>query len=355
MSKVIESVELRYQEGNSDKVYKASVEEAEDGYVVNFAYGRRGSALNTGTKTQSPVTLEEARKIYAKLVNSKTRKGYQVFTGAGGEAISIAENAGEDTGLRPQLLNPVDGETASAYIRHPDWCVQEKFDGRRMLLRSSAGVITAANRRGRATAAPEGVTEALEPVNRPFVIDGELVGEHYHCFDLLYNRGIDLRSLPYSQRLAMLEGFFGKLESEYFSIVVTACGNTRQRFVEKLRADGKEGVVLKHLLMPWNAGRPASGGNALKLKFWETCSCVVSKVNAQRSVEVALDGRSVGNVTIPPNHAVPEPGQVVEVRYLYVNAEGGSLYQPVYLGVRDDIPVEECTFEMQNLKYKAAA
>jgi len=38
-----------------------------------------------------------------------------------------------------------------------------------------------------------------------------------------------------------------------------------------------------------------------------------------------------------------------------VDAQGDSLYQPVYLGVRDDISADECTEEAQQLKYKAAA
>jgi hypothetical protein len=43
---------------------------------------------------------------------------------------------------------------------------------------------------------------------------------------------------------------------------------------------------------------------------------------------------------------------LVEVWCLYVNGIGGSLYQPVYLSVRDDVPVADCTVERQRLKYK---
>ena len=58
-----------------------------------------------------------------------------------------------------------------------------------------------------------------------------------------------------------------------------------------------------------------------------------------------------GNVTIPPNHEIPTTGQVVECRYLYAFRESGSIYQPVYLGARDDITSDECT--TAQLKYKA--
>ena len=51
---------------------------------------------------------------------------------------------------------------------------------------------------------------------------------------------------------------------------------------------------------------------------------------------------------------MPAAGQVVEIRYLYVAGPGGSLYQPVYLGVRDDVRIEDCTVERQHIKYRAA-
>jgi bifunctional non-homologous end joining protein LigD len=57
-----------------------------------------------------------------------------------------------------------------------------------------------------------------------------------------------------------------------------------------------------------------------------------------------------GNVTIPANHSIPDHGAVVEVRYLYAFKESGCLYQPVFLGVRDDILPTECVAEQ--LKFK---
>jgi hypothetical protein len=34
---------------------------------------------------------------------------------------------------------------------------------------------------------------------------------------------------------------------------------------------------------------------------------------------------------------------MVEVKYLYVRGMAGSRYQPIYLGVRDDVPVADRT------------
>lgn len=48
-----------------------------DLFIVNFRYGRRGANLQEGTKTVFPVSYEEAKREYEKLVVSKTKKGYQ--------------------------------------------------------------------------------------------------------------------------------------------------------------------------------------------------------------------------------------------------------------------------------------
>ena len=73
-SKAIKSTSLYYKAGSSDKVYNASIEEVNGKYVVNFSYGRRGSALKSGSKTNSPVSSKEAENIFIKIVNEKTTK-----------------------------------------------------------------------------------------------------------------------------------------------------------------------------------------------------------------------------------------------------------------------------------------
>jgi len=76
--RVIEQARLWFREGTSDKVYEVDlVEVAPNQYVVNFRYGRRGSALSDGTKTATPVDLAKARAIFGKLVAEKTAGGYK--------------------------------------------------------------------------------------------------------------------------------------------------------------------------------------------------------------------------------------------------------------------------------------
>ena len=81
--KLIRRISLGFQEGKSDKVYEVDLcEVGPDQFVVNFRYGRRGSALKDGSKTPLPVDLQKAEQVYEKLVSSKTKKGYSEHTGA---------------------------------------------------------------------------------------------------------------------------------------------------------------------------------------------------------------------------------------------------------------------------------
>ncbi len=232
----IQSASLYFREGNSDKEYRAAIEPRADGFVVTFAYGRRGGTLNAGTKTQAPVSLNEATKVFNRLVAAKVAKGYRFSNETGAPTTPYRQTGteGNDSGIRCQLLNPIE---------------------------------------------------------------------------------------------------------------------------EDLRLSNREGVVFKDMDAPFIPGRPNSGGPQLKFKFVESASFVVTDHNAKRSVTLGLyDGDKLvpaGNVTIPPNHAIPQKGTVVETRYLYAFKESGSIYQPVYLGPRTDIPAAECGVDQ--LKYKAEA
>ncbi len=349
----IESVSLHFREGSSDKVYQAAIESQNDGYLVSFAYGRRGSTLTTGTKTPQPVPLEQARKVFDKLVQSKLRKGY---TPAGdGTPYRQTGDEGRDTGIRPQLLNPVEEREVGRLIRSEKFCLQQKHDGRRMLVLKQGDSITGINRRGLAVALPEPIREAVAAIPCDLLIDGEAVGDTLHAFDLLEFEGTSLRQHRYLDRFKILMGIVRNPALRWIATPVDP--DDKRATYEELRAEGAEGVVFKDIDAPYTPGRPNSGGPQLKFKFVETASFIVAGRNGtKRSVGLELvsaEGKRVaaGNVTIPANHEVPAKGDVVEVRYLYGHRESGAVYQPVYLGLRDDIPADECMVD--HLKFKA--
>ena len=346
-----ESVTLYYKEGSSDKVYTAQLEQSGAGWLVRFAYGRRGAAMQVGTKTATPVPFAKAKSIYDKLVAEKTGKGYT--PGEGGATFTQTSSEVRDTGERCQLLNDIDEAEVERLINDPAWCMQEKKDGRRQMVRDSgADVIEGINRKGLVVAIAESVKQsALKIRGGHFTIDGEAVGDVLYAFDLLTYQE-DLRGLSYAERYARLVSLGPKGAIQVVPMVVTTMD--KRKLMAKVRADRGEGVVFKRLAAPYKAGRPNSGGDQLKYKFYATGSFIVAKVNDKRSValEIVVGKKRVpiGNVTITPNKEVPPVGSVVEVRYLYC-FKGGSLYQPTYLVQRDDISAAECG-EAQ-LKYKS--
>src|SRR5580658_8406004 len=147
-----EEVSLYYRQGGSDKVYQVVIESSGAGFIVNFAFGRRGSTLQTDTKTASPVDYPEAKKIFDKLVREKTAKGYS----PGEDGTPYQETSKEErcTGIPPQLLNPIDEDEAQKLLADSAWWAQEKLDGKRVLIRRKGEEITGINRQGLIIALP---------------------------------------------------------------------------------------------------------------------------------------------------------------------------------------------------------
>ncbi len=346
---------LYYREGSSDKIYQVAIEPKGELFVVNFAYGRRGATLQTGIKTSSPVDYQTAKNTYDKLVREKMAKGYT--PGENGAPYQHTDKADRATGILPQLLNPIDYMEAKRLLRDAAWCLQEKFDGKRMLLQKQGEQVTAINRKGLAIGFPSSIGISAQKITYDFIIDGECIGDVFYAFDMLEWQGEDYRPKSYQRRLVSLSEILNRPDVTQIEFVETATdAANKERLFNHLQAEEREGAVFKRLDAPYAPGRPASGGPALKHKFYATLSAVVSKVNAQRSIELRLLGQDgwhpAGNVTIPANHRVPKVGVVAEIRYLYAHRASGCLYQPTYLGLRSDIGVEECM--RSQLKFKAA-
>lgn len=347
-----QSTSLYYRAGSSDKEYHVRLEPQGDGFVVNIAYGRRGSTLTTGTKTAGPVEYEAAQRLFEKVVREKQAKGYTA--GASGTPYQHTEKASQVSGLLPQLLNAVDEAETARLVSDRRWAMQEKKDGKRLLLRKQGKVVTGINKLGLTVGVPETVVHTAQDLAGDFVLDGESIGGYLHAFDLLSLNGADLRSQPYERRYVALLNLLAGGMSKHIKVV--SCWidpRDKASWLLTLKRERAEGVVFKLMAAPYTPGRPNSGGPQLKHKFVATLSAVVAKVNQQRSVGLRLlnhEGwQPVGNVTIPANHKVPAVGAVVEVRFLYAYRDG-SLYQPVYLGERDDIRQDECV--CSQLKFK---
>src|SRR6266404_8846348 len=282
----MEQVTLYFRRGSSDKLYQASIEQQNGAYIVNYAYGRRGTTLQTGTKTQSPVSYEEAKRIFDKLVNEKTAKGYT--PGEDGMPYQHTDKKKRVAGIMCQLLNPIDESEATRLIGDPAFCVQQKLDGRRLLLERRGDEINGINRLGLFVGVPESIRPAARKLPVDFIIDGEAVGDTLHVFDLLRIDGSGIQGQPYRYRYRQLGDLVGKTPG-CISLVPTALSKAEKALAFcTFKAMRAEGVVFKQLNAPYTPGRPASGGPQLKFKFVETASFIVSHVNAKRSVALML-------------------------------------------------------------------
>ena len=368
------SASLWFLEGTSDKVYNVAIEEVPPaqghGYLVNFSYGRRGSNLTSSTKTPVPVTLSEAQRRFDALVAEKTAKGYKhtsrtvpTFTppppsSNPGTAMIVTTPATPVSDLVPQLLNPISEEEAVKYINDDDWMMQEKFDGRCRMVRVDNCKVIGANKKGIVVPVLSEIADDLAKLS-DCVLHGEEVGNMLYVHDLLEQDGEDHRRFGARDRQEILSLTLRAAPLKNIVQVETAyTGAEKQAMWARLKRDKKEGFVLKHVRSLSVSGRPASGGNWLKVKFWESCTAMVMGIHStKRSVKIGLRATpsitaprgqitSMGNCTVPANYDMPCIGNLCEVRYLYVV---GSLVQPQYKGLRDDQSEADL---ITSLKYK---
>ena len=362
MQQPIATASLYFSEGGSDKVYHAQIiGDDASGYVVNFQYGRRGSTLQSGSKTPSPVPLVKAQAVFDKIVKEKVSKGYS--PDASGTPFVGTSNAGRSSGVNLQLLNPITREEAHALIHDDFWAMQQKMDGERRAVKVDVdGNVIGINRKGLTVALPQSIADAaLQCLPRDSVVDGEQVGDTLFVFDVLRYGGRDIANMTYHERsMGLLMGIPGAASRND----PLRCVPLHRTSLEKAAAFAEfeearaEGVVFKRLDAPHTPGRPASGGSQRKFKFVETATVKVLGMNdGVRSARMGLydaDGNlvEVGSVTIPPNAKLPAAGDLIEVRYLYAYP-GGSLYQPIYCAPRTDL--DDGAAALTQLKYKAEA
>jgi len=351
---MVKSITLFFSNGSSDKVYKASIEETLGGRLVNFAYGRKGSTLRTGTKTQSPVTPEKAEAIYDKLVKSKTSKGYTEQTD--GETYTSVSRDDDKSGFSCQLLNPITIDELDKKVKTNKYIMQRKYDGVRLSIESKAET-KGINRKGLYVGASSTIIQGhceLKEDNKAtsMLIDGEGLGDKHAVFDIVELNGECLKSKPYSERFEILT----KLMEKYNGTTLFLSESTTSDFETMIQTgrDSKwEGVVIKEASAKYEPGRPSSYGTQLKFKFYKTASVIVEKINEKRSVAMSiLDGTKrtpIGNVTIPVNAEIPKANDIIEVRYLYA-MPSNALYQPTYNMPRNDIDEAECL--ISQLEYK---
>lgn len=350
MSDIISSTSMYLTEGSSDKEYHAHLRRhssSPDLYVVESQNGRRGGTLRTRLKTKDPLDLDQARKVYDKLVASKLKSGYS--TDVSGAIFQNAVVGEQFSGFIPQLPQTVrDPAHIDKMLDDRLWLMQEKYDGENRQVRiDEQGQVLGINKRGLVVALPQELADAFSVLPSRSLFSGEIIGPSLYVFDIQELDGQDLRPLAYTDRLSHLIDAIEQVqqatpEASVLLVQTVSCPQQKRRMCEDIRSASREGVVFKRADAAFSQGKAAASlSDQFKWKFTEDCTVRVGKTSpARRSVEVEIDGPdgkplALGKVSIPSNHDIPAPGDLVCVEYLHLFEEG-SLFQAQYKGVRTD-------------------
>ncbi|HEX5585052.1 DNA ligase D [Gaiella sp.] len=305
-----------------------------------------------------------------------------------------APPAAEET-LAPQLA-----ELTESLPTGDDWLFEPKWDGYRAIVTVSGGDARLTSRNGKDLTERFGdaARAAAKAVRTPSaVLDGEVVALDDDgaarfealqrgsgrlvliAFDLLELDGEPIWQRPLRERRERLEGL---LDPTVVGVRVSPAFEDGAALLDVARAQGLEGVVAKRADLPYRPGRRTSEWRKLKLRAQEDFPIVgYTRGEGRRAKLGALvlgrqeaDGLQwAGNVgsgiadgeverllvlleplrrTDAPLVRVPkmprvrmrdvtwvEPALAAEVTYAEKTREG-RLRAPVYLGVRDDVPVE---------------
>lgn len=197
------------------------------------------------------------------------------------------------------------------------------------------------------------------------VLDGELLGDvlapELYVYDILatVGGGSTLTS-PFSERRMLLAKLMElaiiRLDLVKIHLVVQAVGTEAKRALfAAVDANRGEGIMLKNVNGRYHPGLRTADG--LKVKFLKTADVIVTGRNTAPStgakgglkenaaLAVMRDGKlwDLGTCSMGGKEDA-QPGDVAEVRYLYLGANE-HLVQPEFLKIRRDKRPEECGFD----------
>lgn len=356
-----------YQSSGSDKVWGAAL----DGAILKSVWGKRGAALQRGEKLFKDAA--EAEKQYRKKVAEKVAEGYTavpfdhanygipsffalVTQGAGAAAATttatITPTITKTSEYVTSHVLPLDWAEVEAAISSPLYGITEKVNGERCLVTcDTQGNLAAYNRKGvKVSTVPE-AAQALAKLGHQFVVDGErMTGEeagHYVVFDLLEWQGQDVRSWPYSKRIATLEeamqaanlitqGLPIRLLALSLSMIPGLCllvaetdAQECRQLIAEIQAAGLEGIIVRTMNAPY---QPGDTRHVRKLKFLADMDCEVIGVKAGLAT-----GSVILGLTRPSDGAIIEVGNV---RSGLVDADINRLAQMLANGERPVLCVE---------------
>jgi len=314
----------------------------------------------------------------------------------------LRKDAPEDASepLHPQLASLTERLPAG-----PEWLFEPKWDGYRAIVAVSGGEARLTSRNGKDLTERfhDVARAAAQAVRTPSaVLDGEVVALDEHgtarfealqrgsgplvlmAFDLLELDGEPVYRRPLRERRALLEQL---LDPAVRAVRLSPAFEDGEALLDAAQAQGLEGVVAKRADLPYRPGRRTPEWQKVKLRAQEDFPVVGytrgsgrraklgalvlgrreadglhwagnvgsgigdDEVERLRTLLEPLERRTSPLVDTPKMPRVRaqdvvwvEPGLSAEVTYAEQTREG-RLRAPVYLGIRDDVPVERPSIE----------
>lgn len=268
--------------------------------------------------------------------------------------------------LRPQRYESVAPEDVLSWLLDDRWVAEQKLDGVRCLVKVANGQHRLHASTGyemtrysalwwtTLDASFQPLVESTIDTGIEWALDGELMEDGtLWLFDAPVTSQTG-PSDPFSKRreaLVAIGELLGWTESSQVRIVPQAVGcDAKKELWETVLGTNKEGICLKRLAGPYKTVPGGRTRDVLKVKRTYTVDCVVTatRVGNKDSGEIAVyrDGRliPIGKCTMTESDA--SVGDVVEVRFLYVNdLDKPRLFQPILMRQRTDKLPEDCTFD----------
>lgn len=257
----------------------------------------------------------------------------------------------------PQLALQAEVTSLTAYFDDDKWIFQQKLDGHRVLLKSDDPALPpqAITRNG--THYTRTLPQVIQDFRFPpgeWVLDGELVGKDFWVFDMPVSPATK-PSDPLWARQTALSTLLDLIPHPFRKAPTAITRAEKVHLADIALRQDFEGLVLKDRHSPYrSAGRTAEW---LKVKFTTTVDVVVSDVRQNGKDAVGYfvydangKERDLGRASLIGKEKFGQinKGDVIEVKYLYVGANG-RLYQPTILKKRTDKRPDECTD--QQLRY----
>lgn len=252
----------------------------------------------------------------------------------------------------PMLAEAADPRQISTgmFIKSEKWLIQPKVDGdRRLIVCDGRGHVEVLNRDGLPTFLPPAVTDLLARVNMPVVLDGELLENRLHIWDVPRFASQITPASRCLDRITVAYGITELLGSDLVRAVPTALDAAgKTAMIERVIAGSGEGVMAKLAASPYEPGRRSRSWR--KVKVMHEIDCVVSWLGVEKAnmgLHVYDGGRMIDVGEVGRGSADGErvaPGDVVKVRVVHVSADN-RLVQPTLPTRRTDKRAEDCTVD----------